>query len=813
MFLLILFAACTSGTMLQLPPPSPSPELTLEVTALEPGQVAAWTVGGLSPNEQVYIGRAAQVAPGPCLAAAGGLCLEIGPRPVLLGTATADASGEASLQLALPGTLPLGLGVAFEAVVIRGVGGSSSAHSPTVTRVVGEPLPIGVEELVPGDLVITEIMKDPTLVSDAFGEWFEVFNAAGVAVDLHGLLVSDLGSDHFEVTGSLVVAAGGRVVLGASADPAVNGGVPVDWAWARFTLANGGDEIVLANGAGIIDVVAYDDGVTWPHHAGSSLSLDGALVDAALNDVGHRWCEGGTPGAPNAACPIVAWCGDGAVDPGEMCDDGGSVSGDGCSDACQGETCRVEIERGVRTWDATGGSLGSPAARSTATLPDGSGWWVGTVRQSNYTYPWVARVGVGGEVRWAKRYATGLSFSPQRVLPDATGAWVVGEMVDFQTRDTVVVIRLNDVGDLLWARTVAPPYSSYNATPYDALITSDGGLVVVGGLHEEVVPPRYSAFATRFDSNGQVLWFEGYNPGMIGGQTLRGVVEVDDGFVMVGQAGYLVWLFGLTPTGGLRWSRFAELSGGVGSVLTVQDARPVAGGLLAVGTRTDAYTRGAFALAFDFEAGATGTDIALRWAQSIDGGPVAESSSYLGALASPAPCDAPAVDGQVCGAATTCATADGASCRCDGTWTCEADGAEVLLAWADAHGEVNTSRVGIDGALRGSMTHGLLAPVVDLDVTGWWWEAGADGAVHASWAQGAQRFGLDADRTADPGCHAAPLAEVSMAPITVTLTTNHPLLTRPSFQRSTLNVTVTDASVPGTAAASCDDLTCAAWGM
>ncbi|HVR19393.1 MAG TPA: lamin tail domain-containing protein [Polyangiaceae bacterium] len=164
-------------------------------------------------------------------------------------------------------------------------------------------------DMVPGDLVITELMVNPNAVDDLLGEWFEVKNATNLAFNLMGLVVRDLGTDTFTVSNTLLIAPGGRLVFGASAASATNGGVPVDYAYTRatFALGNATDEVVLATTV-VIDQVVYDATAAV---AGASRSLSPASETATANDTATNWCAGttvygagdrGTPGAANNAC-------------------------------------------------------------------------------------------------------------------------------------------------------------------------------------------------------------------------------------------------------------------------------------------------------------------------------------------------------------------------------------------------------------------------------------------------------------------------------------------------------------------------------
>jgi hypothetical protein len=169
----------------------------------------------------------------------------------------------------------------------------------------------------PGDVVICEIMKDPSFVADSAGEWFEIRNRSGVPINLDGWVIGDAGTNQHTIHDANGVWLGARAyfVLGINANPATNGGVAVGYKYSNFSLGNGADEIRLFDSGGtLVDWVAYDDGIFWPDEPGKSLNLDRALIDAGLNDDGANWCpalhpmgggntDHGTPRVANNTCP------------------------------------------------------------------------------------------------------------------------------------------------------------------------------------------------------------------------------------------------------------------------------------------------------------------------------------------------------------------------------------------------------------------------------------------------------------------------------------------------------------------------------
>jgi len=142
-------------------------------------------------------------------------------------------------------------------------------------------------ETPPTDVVITEIMANPSAVSDSAGEWFEIFNTTDNDIDINGWTIQDADNDSHTINngGPLILAAGGYLVLGNNADTASNGGVAVDYQYSGFILANSADEVILSNSAGGIEDSVFYDG-SFPLASGASMEV---IDPAADNENAANW--------------------------------------------------------------------------------------------------------------------------------------------------------------------------------------------------------------------------------------------------------------------------------------------------------------------------------------------------------------------------------------------------------------------------------------------------------------------------------------------------------------------------------------------
>ena len=139
---------------------------------------------------------------------------------------------------------------------------------------------ITVTEETTGDLMVTEIMQNPSSVLDENGEWFEVFNPNNSPIDMYGWYIKDNDYDSIKILSNLIVPANGFVTLGLKSDPGINGNYVCDYEYSNFFIANGADEIVLFNpNEEEIDRVEYDGGPNWPDPNGASMIFTGNNTD------------------------------------------------------------------------------------------------------------------------------------------------------------------------------------------------------------------------------------------------------------------------------------------------------------------------------------------------------------------------------------------------------------------------------------------------------------------------------------------------------------------------------------------------------
>jgi len=167
--------------------------------------------------------------------------------------------------------------------------------------------PMGRAPAQPGELVITELMIDPKTLSDAQGEWVELYNPNAYELTLHGCELDDGGKTPRPFAGAPRLAPHVYATVARTAEP----GFTAD-AVVALSLTNTADVLVLRCGGHEIDRVTYDKAQGYPIESGASLALDPARIGAWDKDDPAAWCAGrdsygperGTPGRANPPCQL-----------------------------------------------------------------------------------------------------------------------------------------------------------------------------------------------------------------------------------------------------------------------------------------------------------------------------------------------------------------------------------------------------------------------------------------------------------------------------------------------------------------------------
>jgi hypothetical protein len=168
-------------------------------------------------------------------------------------------------------------------------------------------------------LVINEMLANPGgTITDASGEWFEVYNAGSRSVDMQNMVIADSAASgrrpYHLIASSLPIAPGGYVVLGNTTNTTNNGGVPVDYAYgAALAFANSLDALKIARVVGTdtltIDRTQFASAAISAQN-GVSRELTNPALDNSNMD-GSNWADAlvtavygpggrGTPKAQNS---------------------------------------------------------------------------------------------------------------------------------------------------------------------------------------------------------------------------------------------------------------------------------------------------------------------------------------------------------------------------------------------------------------------------------------------------------------------------------------------------------------------------------
>ncbi len=165
-----------------------------------------------------------------------------------------------------------------------------------------------------GELLITEIMYNPSALSDTDGEYIEVKNVSNKTINLRDLVLRR-GSNNVihSITDDILIPPGETSLLGRSDIASTE----VDYVYTNISLLNDGDELYIntygtdGTDGSVVCMVDYGAPGFNTNLNGTSIQLDPTISDVNDAVLGTNWCESttsfstgdfGTPGSENENC-------------------------------------------------------------------------------------------------------------------------------------------------------------------------------------------------------------------------------------------------------------------------------------------------------------------------------------------------------------------------------------------------------------------------------------------------------------------------------------------------------------------------------
>lgn len=165
-----------------------------------------------------------------------------------------------------------------------------------------------------GELLITEIMFNPSSLSDTDGEYIEIKNVSDETINLRDLVIRrGSNNDIHSITEDIIILPGETSLLARSDIAATE----VDYVYTNISLLNNGDELYIntygtdGTDGTVICMVDYGAPGFLTTLNGTSIQLDPSISDIKDALLGTNWCEStsvfstgdfGTPGSENTNC-------------------------------------------------------------------------------------------------------------------------------------------------------------------------------------------------------------------------------------------------------------------------------------------------------------------------------------------------------------------------------------------------------------------------------------------------------------------------------------------------------------------------------
>jgi len=302
-----------------------------------------------------------------------------------------------------------------------------------------------------------------------------------------------------------------------------------------------------------------DEGTGDETIGGTSTGGPGTGITVGNTTVGTEGTEGGPTSLTNADDDEgmgPAECGNGMLDPNEMCDDDNEVDADGCNNDC--------LPSGMVIWQETVGSAAAQVDEGFGVVADvdGNFFIAGyTGIAAGTTDGWLRRFSPEGGAYWTVTLmgAAGLNDAFQGIaLTDGDGVFIGGYTTNADMTYDAWVRSVDRFGGEQWTNTFDAPGAT--ATVITRVATDPDGSLLVVGYHDTMANGQ-NILVRKYSVDGVPIWTRSYDGPAMGNDYGYGVQATDDGQIYVtgtesvAGEGSNMWLGNYDVDGNLIWSR------------------------------------------------------------------------------------------------------------------------------------------------------------------------------------------------------------------------------------------------------------------
>ncbi|MEJ5283641.1 MAG: hypothetical protein ACP5Q5_00590 [Brevinematia bacterium] len=145
---------------------------------------------------------------------------------------------------------------------------------------------------------------------------------------------------------------------------------------------------------------------------------------------------------------------------------------------------------------------------------------------------WVLKLNRDGNINWQKRYGGDSFDCAYSIQQTSDGGYIVAGLTwSFGYQGSLLVLKLNSSGEIQWAKIYGGNSYDYG---YSIKEVSTGGYIVVGQTYS--FGGNGDIWVLRLNNDGTIAWQKRY--GGNGDDRAYSIIEVSDGFIVVGDSGY-----------------------------------------------------------------------------------------------------------------------------------------------------------------------------------------------------------------------------------------------------------------------------------